>query len=174
MRRGPDHPAPAHARDARPSNRSPPETPAAGNRLRPAPRHALPHDLGPVLRRLHDSGRRLPLSNPALPLPPVPAHTQPATWMSGAPSPGQRRAVPVRRHQPAGPNRSAIRPATKTAAPARNLGAVNERVTSPQRDGRSPMMSQRAARRRGPDGRFVTDGDSSESRNTQYPFGAGT
>ena len=55
------------------------QAPATGNRLRPAPRHALPHDLGPVLRRLHDPGGHLPLPHPALPLPPAPAHAQPAT-----------------------------------------------------------------------------------------------
>jgi hypothetical protein len=41
-------------------------------------RHALPHDMGPVLRLPHDPDRHLPLPNPALPLPPAPAHTQPA------------------------------------------------------------------------------------------------
>ena len=47
--------------------------------IRAAPRHALPHYLGPVLRQLHDPRRHLPLPHPALPLPPAPAHTQPGT-----------------------------------------------------------------------------------------------
>ena len=45
-----------------------PAAPATRNQLVPAPRHALPHHLGPVLRRLHDPRRHLPLPHPALPL----------------------------------------------------------------------------------------------------------
>ena len=42
-----------------------------------------PSHLGPVLRRLHDPRRHLPLPHPALPLPPAPAHTQAATRVAG-------------------------------------------------------------------------------------------
>ena len=47
-----------------------------GKRRRLPSRHALPDTLGPVLHRLHDIGRHLPLPRTAFRLPPTPAHPE--------------------------------------------------------------------------------------------------
>ena len=46
----------------------------ARQRGQPQPRNALPDRLGPVLQRLHDPTRCLPLRHPALRPPPTPTH----------------------------------------------------------------------------------------------------